>query len=182
MIRIAIVTAAGVCALAACSSSGSSSNSAPSSAAPPAGSSGRAQPGIALSAVGGVLVAPDGHALYFNDAESGSRTSCTGTCVSEWPPVGGPVMAAGGVDASALGTRTRPDGTMQATYQGHALYEFDEDKSPSDHKGDGFKDEGGTWHLASVGGGSSAPARKAPTTGVMTPSSATSSSLPGYTY
>jgi predicted lipoprotein with Yx(FWY)xxD motif len=182
MIRIAIATAACVCALSACSSSGSASHQAPSNTAPPAGSSSRVQPGTVLSAAGGVLVAPDGHALYFNDAESSGSTSCTGACAQQWPPVGGPVTAGGGLTAAQLGTRTRSDGTIQATYQGHALYEFAGDRAPGDHKGDGLKDQGGTWHLASAGSAGAGQSSTVPSTEIMTPSSSSDSSSPSYNY
>jgi hypothetical protein len=71
-----------------------------------------------------------------------------------------------------LGTATRPDGTTQATFDGHPLYEFAADKAPGDHKGEGIDDQGGSWHAATVSGGTPAGSS----------STVPSSSSTGYNY
>lgn len=118
--------------------------------------------------------AADGHTLYENSVDSPTSTKCTGPCASLWPPVSGPASASSGVTASDLGTITRSDGSKQATYQGHPLYEFTGDKAAGDMTGDGVADLGGTWHVVKVGaaGAPSSPA----------PSGSSSSSAGGYTY
>lgn len=169
-----VVAAAGVAALAltACSSSAKPSASAPT------GSTGQPASGQVISAAGGVLVGKDGHTLYFNTVDTASSVKCVDACTKEWPPVGGPATAGGGVDSTKLGVATRPDGKIQATYNGHPLYEFDEDHQPGDRKGNGLADEGGSWHVAAFG--ASASVTEAPTT--SPPVGSSSSSGGGYTY
>ena len=167
------VAAAGAAALAltACSSSGK-----PASA--PTGSTGRPASGVVISVADGVLVGQDGRTLYFNTVDTASNIKCVGECASEWPPVSGPATASGGVKTTDLGVATRPDGTIQATFDGHPLYMFDEDEKAGDHKGDGLSDEGGKWHVAKA---DTSGATEAPTT---TPPIVTGSPSGGggYTY
>jgi predicted lipoprotein with Yx(FWY)xxD motif len=144
-IRILIATsAAALAAMTACSSSKSNNTS--------AGGQTSAGGSVTISAKGSTLTGPDGHTLYANTVDTASNIQCTGECASEWPPVTGTPAAGAGVDSSKLGTATRPDGKMQVTYDGHPLYEFEEDKSAGDMKGEGQADQGGTWHVATVSG------------------------------
>jgi predicted lipoprotein with Yx(FWY)xxD motif len=54
---------------------------------------------------------------------------CQALCEQYWPPVlsSGPAVAGSGVDQHALGTRMRPDGSWQVTYEGRPLYLFADD-------------------------------------------------------
>ncbi len=55
---------------------------------------------------------------------------CYGACATEFIPlrtVGAPVIGSG-VDASAVGTIWRADGTQQVTYDGHPLYLYDQEQ------------------------------------------------------
>jgi len=108
---------------------------------------------VRISTSHGVLVGPDGHTLYSNTADSASHLICTGQCLSIWPPVLGTPSAGSGVSPSALGTIQRGS-QIQATFDGHPLYEFTQDAKPGDMKGNGLSDAGGTWHPAGM---SSAP-------------------------
>jgi hypothetical protein len=56
-----------------------------------------------------------------------------------------------------VGTITRPDGSAQATYNGHPLYTYVSDSAPGQAKGNGLNLSGGVWHEVTVSGGS-APA------------------------
>lgn len=160
MRSILAISAAGVAAaalcLSGCSSSGSS-HSATSAATASAGaaSSSAASSGGVVSMKGGVLVSADGHTLYVNTVDTTTAIKCTGTCATLWPPLDGPVTAGSGVPQSDLGTASRPDGSMQATFQGHPLYHFSGDSAAGDKKGNGLADQGGSWHVATVGAASS---------------------------
>ena len=59
----------------------------------------------------------------------GSNACLTTLCTQYWPPVltSGQPEAGAGVDQSAVGTITRPDGTRQVTYHGRPLYLFADD-------------------------------------------------------
>ena len=104
---------------------------------------------------GSALVNGEGMALYVFSLDTGGTSACTDeACTTEWPPLAtqGSPSAGEGVDAAKLGTITRDDGTMQATYNGHPLYTFVDDTAPGDAGGQGMEDAGGTWHLISPEG------------------------------
>ena len=138
-----IVTAAGLAALAialsACASSGSSTSSTGATSAPastPAGaaassgsSSGTAVDSTTISGTA-VLTNSKGFTLYWYAPDTSTTSKCTGSCATYWPPVTGPVTAGSGVTGT-LGTITRADGTVQATYDGHPLYTYAGDSAPA---------------------------------------------------
>ena len=57
--------------------------------------------------------------------------------------------ATAGADAAMLGTITREDGTMQATYNGWPLYYFSGDAAPGNISGQGME---GLWFLVCATG------------------------------
>ena len=99
------------------------------------------------------LVDGEGMALYLftDDTQNSGASTCTGDCLVRWPAVivTGTPTAGEGVDASLLGTITRDDGTMQATYNGWPLYYFEDDTAPGDINGQGV---GGVWFLVNAAG------------------------------
>jgi predicted lipoprotein with Yx(FWY)xxD motif len=154
-------------ALAACGSSGGSAGSAGTSApaassapAPPA-SSAPAGAGGALSTrnINGtsVLTNSAGLTLYWFAPDTPTTSKCSGSCATYWPPVKGPVTAGTGVPGK-LGTITRPDGSTQATYDGHPLYTYAADTAPGQNKGNGLNASGGLWHEMTVSGALAAAA------------------------
>jgi predicted lipoprotein with Yx(FWY)xxD motif len=167
--------AAGLAALAltvsACASSGSSSGSATST--PAAGTSSTAAAPASSAAAGGtvsqttvggqqVLTDSKGDVLYWFVPDTSTESKCSGSCLTFWPAVAGPVTAGSGVTGT-LGTITRSDGSKQATYDGHPLYTFAGDKSPGQNKGNGVNASGGLWWEMTVNG--STPSAKASTGG-----------------
>jgi predicted lipoprotein with Yx(FWY)xxD motif len=160
--------AAGLAALAltvsACASSASSSPSAAntpaaggnsSSAAPAAAAGGNT---VTEKTVGGqqVLVDSKGMTLYWFAIDTSTKSNCTGSCLTYWPPVTGPLTAGSGVTGT-LGTITGADGTKQATYMGHPLYTYVGDTSPGQNKGNGKNLSGGLWWEMTVSGSTPAP-------------------------
>jgi predicted lipoprotein with Yx(FWY)xxD motif len=127
-------------ALTACSSSGGSGGGPTTS--PVAATANKT---VTVAIVHGNLVAPDGHTLYANTADSPSHLICTGQCLQIWPPLYGTPKAGTGVKASALGTIKRGSNS-QVTFNGHPLYEFSGDSSAGSMRGNGVTDAGGTWH------------------------------------
>ena len=117
---------------------------------------------------GQVLATSAGLTLYANTVDSPEQLRCTtNACTDFWPPylVSGQPTAIDGIPGS-LGTVTRPDGSLQLTYNRQPLYTFYLDKAPGDAKGNGFTDLGGTWnvvHLMSAQAGNSPS--PAPTSG-----------------
>jgi len=159
----AAALAAGALAVSACGSSASSSSpAAPASSAP--ASSAAASPASAAS--GGsaltmttikgtkVVTNSKGFTVYWFAPDTPSTSKCTGSCAIYWPPVKGPATAGTGVTGK-LGTITRPDGTTQATYDGHPLYTYVGDTGPGQAKGNGLNLSGGLWYEVTVSGATS---------------------------
>jgi predicted lipoprotein with Yx(FWY)xxD motif len=150
--------AAAVLAVAACASS-SSSTSSPSGTPAAGASSGSSSATVTVKTIGGaqVLTNSAGFTLYWFGPDTSTTSNCTGSCATYWPPVKGPVTAGSGVTGT-VGVITRPDGTMQATYDGHPLYTYAADTAPGQNKGNGLNVSGGVWHEVTVSGAAPAPA------------------------
>ena len=103
--------------------------------------------GLNTTRIGGatVLTNAKGFTLYWFAPDTATRSNCTGSCAVYWPPVKGPVTAGPGV-TGRIGTITRPDGSAQATYNGHPLYSYVGDTSPGQAHGNALNLNGGLWH------------------------------------
>jgi predicted lipoprotein with Yx(FWY)xxD motif len=155
--------------LAACGSSSSggsgsgassASSSSPSSSSQPSGATAMLK--SAKTSLGTVLTDSQGLTLYWFAIDTPTSSKCTGGCTTYWPPVTGTAQAASGVTLPGkLGTITRSDGSVQATYNGHPLYTYAGDKAPGQTSGNNVNGFGGVWHAvtasASAGGTSSSP-------------------------
>jgi predicted lipoprotein with Yx(FWY)xxD motif len=146
--------AAAVAALAACSSAGAAAppSSGSSSSSPAAAAAGT----VKTATIAGVtvLTSSKGFTLYSFAPDTSTTSKCNGTCAQNWPPVQGPVTAAG--VTGTFGTIKRSDGSVQATFDGHPLYTFVGDTAPGQNKGNGLNAAGGLWHEITTSG--SAPA------------------------
>jgi len=140
--------------VSACASSGSSS--ATTASTPAAGAA--AGNTVAEKTIGSqqVLVDSQGMTLYWFAPDTSSKSNCSGSCATYWPPVKGPVTAGSGVTGT-LSTITRSDGSTQATYDGHPLYTYVGDKGPGQNKGNGLNISGGLWYEMTVSGSTPAP-------------------------
>jgi predicted lipoprotein with Yx(FWY)xxD motif len=107
----------------------------------------------AATKYGAVLASSNGRTLYHLTAEQRGKIACTGTCAKAWPPLtikkGSKPTAGTGIKQAKLGTIKRPDGSMQVTYNGYALYRYGDDTKKGDAKGEG---EGGIWFAVSPAG------------------------------
>jgi predicted lipoprotein with Yx(FWY)xxD motif len=136
---------------AACgSSSPSTSSSSPSATKAPAASS---KTVLETRKIAGVTVLTNakGFTLYWFSRDTSTTSNCNGTCATFWPPVKGPATAGAGVTGK-LGTITRSNGSIQATYDGHPLYTYSADTAPGQAKGNGLRLSGGVWHEVTVSG------------------------------
>ncbi len=155
--------AAGLAALAlavsACGSSASSSSSTPAAGASSAASGGT---GLDVKTIGGqqVVTNDKGFTVYWFAPDTSTTSKCTGQCATFWPPVKGPASAMSGVTGT-LGTITRPDGSTQATYDGHPLYTYSGDTAPGQAKGNGLNVSGGLWYEMTASGATPAPGASA---------------------
>ncbi len=104
--------------------------------------------------VGGLTVLTDaeGYTLYWFGPDNPTMSACDAKCIRTWPPVAAPAVKGAGV-TGALGAIARPDGSLQATYNGHPLYTATADTEPGQAKGNGVWDGGGQWHEVVVRGG-----------------------------
>jgi predicted lipoprotein with Yx(FWY)xxD motif len=164
------VLAGGVALLAACGSStssggGGSSATTPATTQPASGSGPMIK--TASTSKGTVLVNAAGKTIYWFAIDTPTKSNCTSTtCTSFWPPVLGKASAAAGASVpKTFGTITRPDGKVQATYDGHPLYTFSGDSGPGSIKGNDFNASGGLWWAMTPSGAKlgSSPAPKTST-------------------
>ena len=88
------------------------------------------------------------------DQRGSNKSDCVGECLVLFAPVAGdPAPIAGtGVDARLIGSLRRPDGKVQATYNGWPLYYFGEDLVAGDINGHQFSEFGGDWYLVAPTG------------------------------
>jgi predicted lipoprotein with Yx(FWY)xxD motif len=140
-------------AAAGCGSTGGSNTS--GSSAPPKTASGQsATVGITNENLGNILVDSHGRTLYLFQRDTGTKSTCTGACATEWPPlrVTAKPTVGGGATASIVATSARSDGKPQVTYNGHPLYVFSGDQKPGDTNGEGVNAFGGLWYALSSAG------------------------------
>jgi predicted lipoprotein with Yx(FWY)xxD motif len=102
--------------------------------------------------IGGVTVLTNGQGLtlYWFAPDTPTTSKCTGSCASYWPPVYGSPEAGPGV-TGLLGTIRRPDGSVQATYDGHPLYTYVGD-SAGQATGNNLDLNGGLWYEVRMSG------------------------------
>ena len=97
------------------------------------------------SSLGRIIVDGQSHTLYLFQKDKGAKSACSGACAQNWPPVAGPATWGARVTGE-IGAIARPDGSLQATYDGHPLYTTTADTGPGQTKGDGVWSHGGEWH------------------------------------
>lgn len=108
---------------------------------------------VATSGYGKLLATAGGLTLYHYTDEGRGKIDCKGACAQLWPPLlvkkGAKPVVGSGVVASKLGTLKRPDGRIQVTYNGFALYRFASDKKVGDLKGQGLEH---SWYAIAPSG------------------------------
>jgi len=101
-----------------------------------------------LPGLGGVPVA-----VYTFSRDHGPHSTCYAACARTLIPVltDGTPAAGTSVDAAAIGTTIRADGTQQVTYNGHPLYMYNQEQftglTGTAGNGDGTELDGGTLTL-----------------------------------
>jgi predicted lipoprotein with Yx(FWY)xxD motif len=147
----ALVALAAV-ALAACGSSGGTSTA--STQLPKTSTGTPATVGVTRTSLGNILVDAQGRTLYLFQSDSGSTSTCTGSCATFWPPLiapGAPTSGSG-ANVSLIGTTKRQDGKSQVTYNGHPVYLYSGDHNPGDTNGQGVVAFGAGWFALSPSG------------------------------
>lgn len=90
---------------------------------------------MADSSLGSILVDGNGRTLYLFTKDSPNTSTCSGQCLVAWPALIGKPTMGSGVDDSKLGSFTRADGSVQATYNGWPLYYWKGDTKAGDVAG-----------------------------------------------
>jgi predicted lipoprotein with Yx(FWY)xxD motif len=107
---------------------------------------------VVTAPVGDYVAGKDGKALYIFTPDTGSTSSCTGDCATNWPPLVvtaiGDVAPGTGV-TGALATITRDDGSLQVTLGGQPLYYFKNDTAAGQTNGHEANE---VWFLAAPDG------------------------------
>jgi predicted lipoprotein with Yx(FWY)xxD motif len=108
---------------------------------------------VQTSGYGKLLTTSSGLTLYHYTDEKRGKIDCKGGCASLWPPLlvkaGAKPTAGAGANAAKLGTIRRPDGGLQVTYNGLALYRYAPDKKAGDVRGEGIEH---AWYAISPAG------------------------------
>ena len=103
--------------------------------------------------VGGAGSTNPGHSLYvFDNDLSANGSNCNDDCAATWPPALVTDGVATGV--GSLGTVTRNDGSLQATYNGRPLYFYANDTAAGQTSGHGV---GNVWWAVEYGTGNIVP-------------------------
>jgi predicted lipoprotein with Yx(FWY)xxD motif len=106
------------------------------------------------SRYGTVLFDRSGRVLYTFARDRGKASTCYGGCATAWPPfiVKQAPAAGAGVRSGLVGTTRRRDGRLQATYGGHPLYYFTDDKKPGQITCQNVSNFGGRWLVINPSG------------------------------
>jgi predicted lipoprotein with Yx(FWY)xxD motif len=153
-IRFIVAIAALGFGLAACASNSSAGYGGATSTSSSSGAGAMAAATVGTAKVGDlgtVLVNGDGRTLYIFGNDTGSTSTCVGSCAGTGPALttSGEATASAGATASMLGTTTRDDGTTQVTYNGHPLYLYSGDTAAGQANGEGI---GNVWYASSAQG------------------------------
>lgn len=104
---------------------------------------------VADTALGEILVDGSGRTLYLFVPDAQGDSTCYDECEQNWPPLTGEPAAGEGIDATLIGSTTRTDGAVQATFNGWPLYYFGGDAATGDTNGQGLND---VWYVVSTAG------------------------------
>jgi predicted lipoprotein with Yx(FWY)xxD motif len=125
---------------------------------------------VRATSLGSTLVASNGKTLYMFAHDTTTKSTCSGSCATFWPPLltTGQPKAGPGVHAALLGTTHRAGGKLQVTYHGHPLYFFANDKKAGATSGEGVKAFGAEWYVLTPAGSKVVPAPMTTTTPTTT--------------
>lgn len=154
LLRSLILVAATSLALIACTSGG--------------GGSGAVTVNSASSSLGTYLTGADGKTLYTHAGDSKNTSTCTGSCLSAWPPLtvaSGQQPTAGSGVTGQLGTFSGSGGNLWVTYNGLPLYYWQGDAKAGDTTGQGVSGFTVALVSGSTSASSSTPAPSAASSG-----------------
>lgn len=104
---------------------------------------------LASTDLGEIVVDSAGNTLYLFVSDAQGESTCYDQCEGNWPIVRQVSGVGEGLDGALLGTTTRTNGDVQATYNGWPLYRFGLDVVPGDTNGQGVGD---IWYVLDAAG------------------------------
>jgi len=104
---------------------------------------------VGETAIGSILVDPDGFTLYVFDADTDGVSTCYDACAGNWPAVSADTPISSDLDQSIFASAARTDGSDQLTINGMPLYRFAPDSAPGDTNGQGLN---GLWWVVDADG------------------------------
>lgn len=118
----------------------------------PVATTGAVMPAVMLTKherLGYILANGSGMTLYTWEGDQPEESTCYDNCANAWPPVlvDGKLTVGAGL-SRVLGTATRRDGSIQATFKKMPLYTFRRDTQPGDTNGEGLTGFGAPWSIA----------------------------------
>jgi predicted lipoprotein with Yx(FWY)xxD motif len=104
--------------------------------------------------LGSYLTDSAGKSLYLFASDTSVKSTCSGGCAAQWPPLTtkDAPKAGSGATGGKLTTITRDDGTKQVVYNGHPLYYFKGDSAAGQTNGQGVDAYGAKWWAVSPAG------------------------------
>ena len=104
---------------------------------------------LATTDLGEILVDASGYTVYLFTPDAQGDSTCYDECEANWPVVAEVTAVGDGLDESLLGTTTRTNGDVQATYNGWPLYYFAGDAAAGDVNGQSLN---GVWWVIEAAG------------------------------
>jgi predicted lipoprotein with Yx(FWY)xxD motif len=144
-VGLGIIALTAACGTSTSGSGGTATSPPPSAAAGVALEEGTAS---VMNAQETVLTSPTGFTLYYLTVDTANAPKCTGSCLTQWPPLltnGSPTSMMPLSGALTVAMNANGD---QVAYNGHLLYTFSGDKAKGDAKGEGTQAFGGVWKVA----------------------------------
>jgi predicted lipoprotein with Yx(FWY)xxD motif len=106
----------------------------------------------AQTPLGSVLTGPNGNTVYTLVSAQGTPLSCTGSCLTVWPPVTATAGTLPHAGSGVSATLAIAASVMQITADGAPLYYFSGDSAAGQTFGQGIKSFGGTWYAVGANG------------------------------
>ncbi len=104
---------------------------------------------LATTDLGEILVDASGYTVYLFTPDAQGDSTCYDECEANWPVVAEVTAVGDGLDESLLGTTTRTNGDVQATFNGWPLYYFAGDAAAGDVNGQSLN---GVWWVIDAAG------------------------------
>jgi predicted lipoprotein with Yx(FWY)xxD motif len=108
----------------------------------------------ANTSLGTIVTDNKGRTLYLFAKDTGTKSTCSGACASNWPPytASSKPAAGSGVKAGAITLVKQADGSMQVELAGHPLYYYAGDQSAGQMNGQGQDAFGAKWWAVAPSG------------------------------